>query len=421
MSWFILRLALVIAGLGAAQVLMMRYFNRPVWDTKWGRRLSLGWPLATVVSILLWSWSFRLGPDHWLPVLLLLVSASFLVGLVAAFISLPLAGLLNLFEYFRQRFRASRTPEAATKAITIAVTDAVTNVATIASVDCPASVSRRSFLQKTAAALPAIAVGGSILGVGKSFDDVRVFERELHFKNLPQELDGFRILHLCDLHIGAYFNLPDLEKLIDQLAGERYDLVTLIGDVSDDLDVLPDALEMVASLSSTHGHLATLGNHEYYRGIQAVYHSYKNSKVHLLVNEGINLTVGESSIFVGGADDPALMSWGVDRTEFFKNSVNGAMKDSTSSAFKLLLTHRPSAFKVAEAAKIDLSLAGHTHGGQLGLMRQSVIDMFADDLYVWGHFTRGESQLYTSSGVGHWFPFRLGCPAEAPIFTLRRA
>lgn len=410
MSWFIIRLTLIIAGLGAAQVLMMRYFNRPWWETKWGRRLSLGWPLATIVSILLWSWTFHLGPEHWLPSSLLLLSASLLVGLAAAFISLPLSGVLNLVNRFYEKQRASKNPEQEEA-------DAVANGIT----DSPASESRRSFLLKSAAALPALAVGGSILGVGQSFASVRVFERELRFQNLPLELDGFRILHLCDLHLGAYFNLADLENLVDQLSGSRYDLVTLIGDVSDDLDVLPDALNLVASLESTHGHLATLGNHEYYRGIQAVYHAYKYSKLHLLVNEGVSLTVDGSSIFVGGADDPATISWSSDRTAFYQNCVDGAMKNSTSDAFKLLLTHRPSAFKVAAAEKVDLSLAGHTHGGQLGLMGQSVIDMFSEELYVWGHFTRGESQLYTSSGVGHWFPFRLGCPAEAPIFTLRRA
>lgn len=385
---------------------MMRYFNRTWWETKWGKRLSLGWPVATVLSILLWSWTFQLERGHWLPVSALLLSASFLVGLMAAFISLPLAGLLNLSDYLYKKFRVSKLQESGDSG-------EIENTL--------ASPSKRSFLQMSAGALPVLAIGGSISGVMQSFTGVRVFERDLYFKNLPQELDGFRILHLCDLHLGAYFNLGDLEKLIDQLSGARYDLVSLIGDVSDDLDILPDALEMVASLNSTHGHFATLGNHEYYRGIQAVYHSYKYSKVHLLVDEGVNLPVGESSIFVGGADDPATMSWGADRTEFFKNCVDGAMRDSSAESFKLLLTHRPSAFKVAEEGKIDLSLAGHTHGGQLGLMGQSVIDMLADELYVWGHFTRGQSQLYTSSGVGHWFPFRLGCPAEAPIFTLRRA
>ncbi len=405
MSWFILRLTLVIAGLGAAQVLMMRFFNRTWWDTKWGKRLSLAWPVATVTSVLLGSWTDNLGRDHWLPVLTLLRSASLLVGLMAALISLPLAGLLNLADRLHQKLK---TPKIQKPADSSEIEDSLE------------SASKRSFLQISAAAIPLVAIGGSVSGVMQSFTGVRVFERDLHFKNLPLELDGFRILHLCDLHLGAYFNLADLEILIDQLSSGRYDLVSLIGDVSDDLDILPDALEMVAALNSTHGHLATLGNHEYYRGIQAVYHSYRYSKVHLLVNEGINLPVGNSSVFVGGADDPATISWGADRTEFFKNSVNGAMKNSTSDSFKLLLTHRPSAFKVAEKEKIDLSLAGHTHGGQLGLMGQSVIDMFGDELYVWGHFTRGESQLYTSSGVGHWFPFRLGCPAEAPIFTLRR-
>ncbi|MFQ5608132.1 MAG: metallophosphoesterase [Candidatus Zixiibacteriota bacterium] len=404
MSWFLIRLALMIAALGAAQVLMMRYFNRPWWEVKWVRWLSLGWPVAAIVSVLLWKWTFPL-----------LASAALLVGLVAAVITLPFAGLLNFADWLYPRLRLDwlrrgrRTATVSPAPIAEGIHEA------------PQSASRRSFLKYGAALAPALAVGGSISGVARSFNQVRVFHKDLYFPDLPAELDGFRILQLCDLHLGVFYNLSDLEELIDRLAAESYDLVALIGDVADDLNALPDALKMIASLKSTYGHLATLGNHEYYRGVQAVYFHFARSDINLLVNQGVNLNVGGRSVYVGGADDPATISWREDRTVFFRHSLEKAMDDAPTDSFKLLMTHRPSAFKVASVENIDLSLAGHTHGGQFGLMGHSLIDMLGDDLYVWGHFSQGESQLYTSSGVGHWFPFRLGCPAEAPIFTLRRA
>jgi uncharacterized protein len=63
---------------------------------------------------------------------------------------------------------------------------------------------------------------------------------------------------------------------------------------------------------------------------------------------------------------------------------------------------------------------GHTHGGQIGLFGRSAFEALAPELHLWGTYARGESRLYTTSGFGHWFPFRLGCPTEAPILELVR-
>ena len=102
-------------------------------------------------------------------------------------------------------------------------------------------------------------------------------------------------------------------------------------------------------------------------------------------------------------------------------TVNKAMADANGEAFKLLLSHRPRALDVAGPADIDLILAGHTHGGQLGYQGRSVFEDYLKNRYLWGRYSKGKTQLYTSSGVGHWMPFRLGCPPEAPIITLERA
>jgi predicted MPP superfamily phosphohydrolase len=84
-----------------------------------------------------------------------------------------------------------------------------------------------------------------------------------------------------------------------------------------------------------------------------------------------------------------------------------------------LMTHRPDAFPPAAERDIDLMLAGHTHGGQVGFAGRSILESSLPGRYLWGKYLLGQSQLYTSCGVGHWFPFRLGCPTEAPIIELK--
>ena len=84
----------------------------------------------------------------------------------------------------------------------------------------------------------------------------------------------------------------------------------------------------------------------------------------------------------------------------------------------MLLCHRPEGFVPASACGVHLTLAGHTHGGQIGFNGKSAFEPIWRDKYLWGRYSRGESHLYTTSGFGHWFPFRLMCPTEVPILEL---
>jgi uncharacterized protein len=386
-----------IAVLGLLEILLMRLLNREVWQTRWGKALSVGWPVATLLVAFVRILLLGESTPHWVVQLMMELAAFLLVGLFASIVALILVGIIKgaVKAYGRMR----RKPSVALE-------------------------SRREFLKTGVSALPALAAVGSGIGVVGSLSGIRRFDMPLKFKNLPSELEGFRILHLSDLHLGPFLNLSDLEKLVEQLSAERFDLVTLIGDVADDLDMLAESIRIVKAIPSRFGHFATLGNHEYYRGIHRVRRTFDAGPIPLLVNEGLPLTDDTSSspsIFVGGADDPVTMGWKADRETFYRRAVESSFDSADSDSFRVLLTHRPGAFDEAAAAGIDLSLAGHTHGGQVGLLGRSMFEPVAEEFYLWGRYSKGDSQLYTSSGVGHWFPFRLGCPAEAPTIILKRA
>lgn len=402
---FFLRIVLSILALGGIQILMMKYLNRPAWRSRWGKRLSLYWPLGNLVAILLWLGAVRLFPESWLlDSTLRMITAGFLVGLMAMILTLPISGLAHLANHLIEKYLIRDKRDERDSAAT------------------PGPViSRRRFLTMGASFLPAVAATGALGGVVKSFNDVRIFDLTLKFPNLPTELEGFKILHLSDLHLGVYFNLDSLESLLLDLEGREFDLVALVGDIADDLDQLGETLSMLSALPSRFGHFATMGNHEYYRGPDRVRRIYDRSTVPLLINQGQRIEVGSSALYLGGADDPRMMGWSKDRSRFYRSALESSLGGAASDDFRLLLSHRPGMFDFSAPEKVDLTLAGHTHGGQLGMMGRSAFEMFGDDLYLWGRYQKETSQLYTSSGVGHWFPFRLGCPAEAPIITLARA
>ena len=279
---------------------------------------------------------------------------------------------------------------------------------------------RRVILKTAAAVFPVAAISGGIAGVVGSTGPVKLPKIKLKFPNLPEALDGFKILQISDIHLGYYVLLRDLEKTLTNAADLKPDLVLITGDIADDLTALPYALEMITKLNPPYGIYACLGNHEYYRGIAEVIKDFNNSPVPLLVNRGMTINIGEDArIYVAGADDPRYLS----RLHpgFIKKTVTESLADAPPDSFRILMSHRPQAYDYAADLGVELTLSGHTHGGQIGFAHKSAFEELLAYKYLWGHYIKENgSQLYTTSGMGHWFPFRLGCPQEAPLLVLQR-
>ncbi len=245
----------------------------------------------------------------------------------------------------------------------------------------------------------------------------RIRPMTFSWSGLAPQLDGFKILHLSDVHIGAFVGLEHLGGLLEDAARHKPDLVLVTGDLADDLGRLPDALGMIAGLKAPHGAWASIGNHEYYQGIDRVKRAHARSDVPLLMEDSALLRVRGAGLFLAGADDPVNLRR--DSDDFLKGTVQASLRRRPEGAFTVLMSHRPRGFVEAARQGVELTLSGHTHGGQVGRAGRSLFDH--KDNFFWGHYRRGQSQLYTSSGVGHWLPVRLGCPTEAPLITLRAA
>ncbi|MGD9488263.1 MAG: metallophosphoesterase [Calditrichaceae bacterium] len=282
-----------------------------------------------------------------------------------------------------------------------------------------AHAQRRLFLKSTAAVIPVLALGTSGSALAASFENVRFPKVKMKYANLPEELDGFKILHLSDLHLGYYFNLDDLENTLIRAEALKPDMILVTGDVADDLTQLGGAMNLIDQLKTPFSKFVSLGNHEYHRGIREVKKILDAGPVPLLQNDSALLEVGNSKLYIGGADDPVMLR--SEMTEFLDKTVQAAMYKAPAEAFKVLMSHRPRALDVADAHSVDLVLSGHTHGGQVGFNGRSAFESFAKESYLWGKYQQGRTQLYTSAGMGQWFPFRLGCPAEAPLIILKKA
>ena len=386
--------AVVILILGLVTGSLLWFLNRSWWRHKLVRRVAIGLPLSGTMTIILWGIGEYTG-QKWLAFAAAIATNLAVVLQLSLMFSLPFSGLVHLVRWVFGRLSPADQGSGR-----------------------PLNEKRRLFLQTATVAVPLLSVSAGVSGLAGAFADVRVYLRPLVIDTLPGELSGLRLLHLTDLHLGQYVTLDDLSDVLSRAEPMSVDLVLLTGDVADDLRLLPEALAMIEQLNPPLGAFACLGNHEYYRGITAVRRAFDRSSISLLVNSSVRIANGARRLLVAGLDDPRSMVIG--DTTFFGETLQKTMRERFDGEPALLMSHRPDVFGYAAEADVNLTLAGHTHGGQIGLGNRSLFEMLQLQRYPWGHYRHQHSHLYTSSGVGHWFPFRLGCPREAPVIELRR-
>ncbi|MBX3228348.1 MAG: metallophosphoesterase [Labilithrix sp.] len=377
---------LVIVVLAVPLFFAMRVVQPAWWRSTRARRLALGLLGALVAGVLVWVGGRAAGLESivW-------------VGAGVAYV-----GVLTFF------------PASLTMPVVAAADRLVARRGAP-----PNALSRRALF-----ALPALTAATSASGFASAEAAPIVRHIPLRFAGLHPDLEGLRILQLSDVHLGAGRGLVELRRaLADAMITARPDLIVLTGDLADDPSLIPAALRMVTEANARYGAYACLGNHEYHH-ITESRPAYEQSDVPLLVGSGRSVRVGRATLYVGGADDPVHMRG--DLASRLRPTVRAAAKGAPAHAdFRLLLSHRPEGHGPAAEEGFDLTLAGHTHGGQLGFLGKSFFELLDATVGWWGAYAkpgkRGRtSRLYTTSGFGHWFGFRLGCPAEIPILVLER-
>jgi len=229
--------------------------------------------------------------------------------------------------------------------------------------------------------------------------------------HLPAAFEGYRILHLSDLHVDM--DEANLEALIAAVAPLEYDLCVITGDYRKETwgDYQP-ALEGMRRLRPhLKGQvLAVLGNHDSVMMVPEL----EEMGYQLLMNEHCAIEREGEVFWVAGVDD----------AHYYRvDSIERAMDGIPIGSSALLLSHTPEIFRQAAHAGFDLFLCGHTHGGQICLPGGIPLTLDAHcPRYVGkGYWTHHDMQGYTSTGSGTSIVnVRLNCPPEVTIHTLSR-
>lgn len=267
-----------------------------------------------------------------------------------------------------------------------------------------------------AADKPLRALAGDLSKVAKTALDeantLTVERVEIELKRLPPKLDGFRIVHLSDTHHSRFTDIEHISRAVEMANESRPDMALLTGDyVSHDADYIAPVAETLGKLESEFGTFACLGNHDHWTDASLVTDLLRGEGVMVLINEGFRFAARDASFWLAGVDD--YMAG--------KTDVRAALHGSFPDEMKLLLAHNPLIFRQAVRAEVDLTLSGHTHGGQIKV-RDPEKKILPSRKLKSGHHQRKESQIYITRGIGTVVvPARYQCPPEVTLLELRAA
>jgi hypothetical protein len=281
----------------------------------------------------------------------------------------------------------------------------------------PADPARRRLLSAAGGALAAIPCAVAAYGLAQRAV-FRVREVDVPIPHLPGDLDGLRIVHLSDIHLSAFLSEAELARVIDAANELRPHLAVMTGDlISIFGDPLDACLRQLARLRAEAGVAGCLGNHERYARVEdAAAAGAARLGVRFLRRRAERLRFGGATLNVAGVDyEP------VSRRPVY---LAGAERLAARDAVNILLSHNPDVFPAAAGKGFDLTLAGHTHGGQVSV---EILDRSFNTArlltpYVYGLYVREGRAAYVTRGIGTiGIPARIGAPAEIALLRLRKA
>jgi len=291
----------------------------------------------------------------------------------------------------------------------------------------------RKFRYWTAFACTLLIYGLLWYGTHGGFNQLKVRHMEYVSADLPAAFDGYRIVQFSDAHVGTFVDGREwlLRQMIDSINAQHADAIVFTGDLQ---NLRPEELKPKTSalrqLHASDGIYSVLGNHDY-----AIYLSLDESQQEennrmtqdlerqmgwtLLMNEHRVIRRDSDSIVIAGMEN-----WGKKKRMPRRGNVRKTLQGLTLNAgsqtpFIIMLQHDPTAWreKILPECHAQLTLSGHTHGGQFSLLGWSPASL---SYHEWGStYYEGSRALHVSTGVGGLIPFRMNMPGEIVVITLK--
>jgi predicted MPP superfamily phosphohydrolase len=454
-AFFVLRFAI---GLGILSLFFFsqRFWHRGIWRATANFRsqplrvaVRILWLAALAMIVLAFIDSVRMGHHHLIP------RGTFLSALLglwffSALFAFLAVKLVRGLDFLWSRIRKRVSPQQLSP---------VQPVKPIVRPDTPASVeqlldpSRRYFFRAVTAAAGATPFLGAMYGYAAERLNYQIRRVEIPISNLNPALDGLSIVQISDIHLSGYMPRAQVRRAVEMANELGAHLAVVTGDfITGASDPLPDCIDEIRRLHAPLGIWGCNGNHEIYARVEhAAQTLFAQAGMKLLRQENALLTFKGAQFNLIGVDYQRERTNEGHKRPTLANVENLVRRDVPN----ILLSHNPNSFPRAAELGIELSLAGHTHGGQIQVEildhRLSPARFITD--YIAGLYQRplfapsgepaaprvegyaeapkisqpanasnGMASIYVNRGLGTvGAPVRIGVPPEITLLVLRRA
>jgi len=243
---------------------------------------------------------------------------------------------------------------------------------------------------------------------------IRIKNIEIKSVDLPKSFNNIKIVFISDIHHGPLFSIERVKSLVDKINLLKPDLIILGGDYAQrrsQMYVMP-VFDELAKLEARIGIYAVLGNHDHHRNLKLVRQLMQRNGIKNCDNNSYWIKQGNDSIKIGGVGDLLEDIQIPERTTY----------DVKDRNFCILVSHNPDYINYLDSNLIDLTLSGHTHGGQVTFFGiwSPIIHSEYGQKYRYGLVKTGKMNSYITSGIGTVIlPLRFFCRPEIVVITLK--
>ena len=288
------------------------------------------------------------------------------------------------------------------------------------------SPARRQFLENAATATACVPFVAGAYGLLWGRLNLQVTRQPIRLARLPRAFHGFRIAQLSDIHVGPFMSEDEIRKYVNIANSLRVDMVALTGDfVTWDAATGQAVVRALSGLKAPFGVYGCLGNHDAWADAEdSISALFSECGIRILRQANVPIRGGGDSFNLLGIDFANSRGMSAGEGHMASLRLDGIEKLMAPDTANVLLSHNPETFPRAAELGIDLSLAGHTHGGQLALefISPELAPSRIVTPYVAGWFERPGGQLYVNRGIGTIAaPMRIGALPEITVFELMRA
>jgi predicted MPP superfamily phosphohydrolase len=459
-TWLLLR---IVIGLSVLSLLFFsqRFWYRAIWRTtsNWGSQgLRVAARLIYVTLLLLnigaMADGFRMGRGHIISsinMITIFAGLWFFSALFAYFAVKLVRGIDRIWAWLRSAYQLKTNPSASSVSASTAA--ALPYSSSPAAAELLRDPSRRYFFKTATALAGAGPFLTAMYGFAAERLDYQVHRVEIPIPNLPAGLEGMKIVQISDIHLSSYMPRLQVRRAVHMANDLGADLALVTGDfITGAGDPIADCIDEVKGLRAPLGVWGCNGNHEIYaRAEETAQLLFAQAGMNLLRSENAQLTFQGASFNLIGVDYQRERTNGGRRVQLLQNVEPLVRRDMPN----ILMSHNPNAFNRAAELGVELTLAGHTHGGQIQVEildhRLSPARFITD--YVAGLYQRpmfapapndrassagsafetgpgslfpnrssALASIYVNRGLGTvGAPVRLGVPPEITLLTLRRA